>query len=88
MSVTVPHEGVIIVEGVGLFRPELMKYFAYTIWIDVPIDVAIARGKKRDREEYDSPNDELWDGMWKKNDEEYVAAFKPQEVADFVYSNV
>src|SRR3989344_5820310 len=31
-TVEVPTSSLLIVEGVGLFRPELMKYFNYKIW--------------------------------------------------------
>lgn len=80
----VHHAGRLIVEGVGLFRPELLHYFAYKIWIDCPIELAIARGKKRDREEYHNPQDEKWDGIWKKNDLECYQAYTPEKIADEV----
>lgn len=83
----VHHEGCIIIEGVGLFRPNLLKYFAYTIWVDCPIEEAIERGKRRDREEYKNPQDEFWEGIWKKNDLEYLQAFKPKEMANSVVVN-
>jgi uridine kinase len=86
-TVDIENKGILIVEGVGLFRPELMKYFTYKIWIDVPINEAILRGKRRDREEYGNPTDELWDGVWKENDIEYFSLFKPSERADLVISN-
>ena len=82
------NNGTLVVEGVGLFRPELMRYFGYKIWIDVPIDEAIARGKKRDREEYHRPSDALWDGIWKDNDLQYLEAYKPIEAADVVVTNI
>lgn len=77
----------LIIEGVGLFRPELSKYFGLKIWVDCPMDAAIARGKKRDREEYGNPTDEQWEGIWKKNDEEYLEQYKPKDAADFVFQN-
>lgn len=83
----VEHQGTLIVEGVGLFRPELMKYFAVTIWVDCPIDEAMARGKKRDREEHHNPKDELWEGIWQRNDIEYYRAFKPSEMAVLTIRN-
>lgn len=80
----------LIIEGVGLFRPELLQYFGYTIWIDCPLDVAMERGKKRDREEYGQPHDALWDGLWKQNDAEYEQQYAPKQSADSVinYSNI
>ena len=86
-TVTIENHGLLIVEGVGLFRPELLKYFSYKIWLDMPMEMAIARGKKRDREEYGNPTDELWDGVWKDNDLEYMKEYKPKESADIIIDN-
>lgn len=83
----VENRGKIIIEGVGLFRPELLKYFDYRIWVDCPLEEATERGKKRDREEYNNPTDEQWDGIWKKNDEEYFETFNPREKADITFQN-
>jgi hypothetical protein len=58
-----------------------MQYFTHTLWIDVPQDEATARGKKRDRHEYNNPQDELWDTLWRQNDLEYLEAYKPKAVA-------
>lgn len=81
---TLESKGVIIVEGIGLFRPDLMPYFSYSIWIDCPISIAIARGKKRDNIEYGVNNDDKWDGIWKKNDLGYLNHYKPDKHADMV----
>lgn len=83
----VSHTGLIIVEGVGLFRPGLIKYFPLRIWIDCSIEEAIKRGKKRDRETYKNPQDDNWDGIWRRNDEEYWIASNPREVANFIVEN-
>jgi len=83
----IQNKGILVVEGVGLFRPELQKYFTATVWVECPINDAIARGKKRDREEYGNPTDKLWDGVWKDNDLRYYEAFKPSESADFTILN-
>ncbi len=83
----IQNNGILIIEGVGLFRPELAKYFTVKIWVDCPIEEAIARGKKRDREEYGNPTDELWDGVWRKNDLEYYETFKPAELAEYTVLN-
>ena len=80
----VSHNGLIIVEGVGLFRPELLKYFHLRVWIDCSIEEAIKRGKKRDRETYNNPQDDNWDGIWRRNDEEYWIASSPRAVANFI----
>jgi uridine kinase len=84
-SVTVGRR--MIVEGVGLFRPTLLRYFALRVWIDCPLDEAMRRGKKRDRDVYGSPQDEAWEGIWRRNDEEYARTFKPQETAHWIVGN-
>ncbi|MDE1924960.1 MAG: AAA family ATPase [Patescibacteria group bacterium] len=83
----IQHDDIIIVEGVGLFRPELKDLFGYKVWVDCPVDEATRRGKKRDREEYKNPQDENWDGIWKRNDEEHFEAHSPKEAADFIFKN-
>ncbi len=83
-QISLDHDGIIIVEGVGLFRPTLMKFFSCTIWIDCPIQEAIERGKKRDRDEYNHPQDKYWDGIWKKNDLQCFEEFSPKANVDFV----
>jgi len=80
----ISHPGKIIIEGIGLFRPDLIDYFSYMIWIDCPIEEAIKRGKRRDKEQYSRPEDPNWDGIWKRNDEEYWSAFKPKDIANEV----
>lgn len=81
------HQGVIVVEGVGLFRPELIQFFGYKIWVDCPIEKAVARGKERDRKQYSLNLDEYWDGIWQKNDRECFDTYKPREVVDLVFNN-
>jgi uridine kinase len=83
-TIEIANGGQLIVEGVGLFRPELLKYFSYKIWIDSPTEEAIARGKKRDG----GDTDKLWDGIWRDNDLQYNETFKPREVADVLINNV
>ncbi|MSU74300.1 hypothetical protein EXS57_00805 [Candidatus Kaiserbacteria bacterium] len=83
----VPNNGTLIIEGVGLFRPEILKYFSYKIWIDAPQDVAKERGKKRDREVHKNPQDEKWNGPWKRNDMEYFETYRPKEISDFIVQN-
>lgn len=81
---TVAAKSLLIIEGVGLLRPELLEYFAYTIWINCPIEEAIARGKRRDREDYGVIQDESWDGVWKDNDLQCFQVFDPLRTADFI----
>ena len=81
---TIHVDEVLIVEGVGLFRPELMKYYSYTIWIECPIEIAIERGKKRDRNMYGESQDEKWDGIWRDNEIQCYLEFDPIKNAERV----
>jgi uridine kinase len=83
----IPHTGHLIVEGVGLFRPALLSHFSLMIWIDCPVEEAIRRGKKRDREVHHNPQDDSWDGIWKRNDEQYCRSYEPKRVAHFTIDN-
>ena len=84
---SVENSGILIIEGVGLLRQNLNKYFAYKIWIDCPQEESIRRGKKRDREVYQLVRNENWDGIWRVNDTEYFEKYKPIEMADSIISN-
>jgi uridine kinase len=80
----IQHNGVLIIEGIGLFREPLLGRLDIKIWIDCPIEVAVERGKARDKNEYGVDNDHLWDTLWKQNDLQYFASKKPHEAADYV----
>jgi uridine kinase len=81
---TIITNGLLIIECVGIFRPEIIKYFSYSIWIDCPIDVAIERGKKRDKEEFGINQDDNWDGLWKRNDLQCFDEFSPKRKSDCI----
>ncbi|MBI2025370.1 hypothetical protein HYT04_01085 [Candidatus Kaiserbacteria bacterium] len=83
----VAHHGVLIIEGVGLFRPELKARFGYKVLVDCSVSEATKRGKMREREEYHNPQDENWDGIWKRNDEEHFEAHSPKDTADLIFNN-
>lgn len=46
--VTAPRDAVLIVDGIFLNRPELRGLWHWSVWLDVPIDVAAARLAFRD----------------------------------------
>ena len=81
---TIHVDKTLIVEGVGIFRPELLQFFSYTIWIECPIEIAIERGKKRDRILYGVSQDEKWDGIWRDNEMQCYREFDPIENAEHV----
>jgi len=80
-------KNILVVEGVGLFRPELLQYFDYKIWIDVPLDESDMRGRKRDEEVYKNLHPTEYYELWKKNDKECYEAYQPKEIADLIIKN-
>jgi len=52
------------------------------IWIACPKEGAIKREKQSDGKQYNCPQDQYWDGIWRRNDEEYWSVFKPEEIAN------
>ncbi len=77
----------IIVEGIGLIRPNLMPYFDCSVWVDVGLETAVERGKRRDREECKVDHDHLWDELWMPNDRDYFEEYSPKDKVDFILQN-
>ena len=49
---------------------------------------SIKRGKQRDLALNIASHDQYWDGIWRRNDEEYWSIYKPKEIAhDIIQSN-
>lgn len=79
----VPGVDYLIVEGISSYHPSIAHYYDFKIWVDTPIEVAKARGKKRDA---GNENEQHWD-LWAANDLGYQEKYHPEEVADFVVKN-
>lgn len=74
----------LIVEGVGIFTPDLMKFYDMSIWINCPIEIAIARAKERGKNEKE-PNSHLLDYVWGPNDLDFYSEFRPDQLATVKY---
>lgn len=80
-----PH--VVIVEGVRLFRPDVMSYFDIAVWIDCPPDVATLRGEARDRANgLGEQHVGQWRTSWLPKSQYYFDTYKPKELATFLYA--
>ena len=78
----------IIFEGsMWLLQERLRPYFDLTVWVDVPQNIANARGKKRDNEEYGVDHDELWDNVWSPRETESFNKLNPATTADILLKN-
>ncbi len=77
---------VLIVEGIRLFRRELMDLFDLSIWIDCPPSLALERAKARDLEQgHDDEYMKRWDAEWAPKNSEYFDVYQPEDLVDIVY---
>ena len=75
----------LIVEGIGLFHPDLIPLLDVMVWADCPAEVALERARHRDRlQGQDDHNDEMWLTVWAPNDADFFETFKPRDAAHFV----
>lgn len=82
----IPDAQVLLVDGIGLFHPELDGVFDFTIWVDLDLSTATERGKARDRR-LGRNHDRLWDQVWVPNDQDFATRFDPRATADFLFDN-
>ncbi len=77
-----------IIDGpVSLFQDKLLRYFDLKVWIDCPLELATARGKQRDKDEYNVDLEELWDTVWLPEQEQYYREQRSELKADIIYKN-
>jgi uridine kinase len=82
-TMTVTPTDILILEGIGVCVPDILKEAGVSVWIDCPLDMAMRRGSARDREA-GSDHDQLWYGLWQKNEEEFIARYCPTVHVDIV----
>jgi uridine kinase len=78
----------VIFEGsIWLIQNKFKSFFDLTVWVSVPQDIANARGKKRDNEEYGIDHNELWDNVWNPREKESFDKLQPDANADILLDN-
>ena len=80
--IEVPPGQIVIVEGVSSTDVRLDVDWAFTIWVDTPLAVRLARALARDGEAM-MPT---WLEQWMPEEDAYVAAQRPQDRVDLVVS--
>jgi hypothetical protein len=73
----------LIVEGVGLFHPDVLPYLDVTVWIDSGLRDSSRRGRARDARAGQA-DDALWAEVWIPNDRRFADRFDPRAHADVV----
>ncbi len=74
----------VVVEGLGLFHPDIVGHFDLRVWIDVDLDTATSWGMERDETVYDNPQTQLWEEVWKPNDADFFRRFRPDRDVCYV----
>jgi uridine kinase len=84
----VPVNKYIIFEGsIWLTQYKFKQFFDLVVWVNVPQDIANARGKKRDSEKYGVDHDELWDNVWSPREKASFNELEPSKNADILLDN-
>ena len=72
-----------IVEGVGLFHPDVLPFFSLTVWIDIDPNESSRRGLARDAQA-GLEDRSIWNDVWAPNDRRFAEIFDPKAHADMV----
>lgn len=80
---------ILIVEGIFLFREELLSYWDYKIFLDVPFDVTLERMLIRDSSLFSSENEEriLFEKRYMPGQNLYLKEATPQQKANIIIDN-
>lgn len=85
-TMSVPQDGLLIVEGVYLQRQEWRGYFDYMLYIDCPRDIRFERVTRRGGQDlHDPARIELYKRRYWAAEDHYVLTERPRERADFVW---
>jgi uridine kinase len=70
----------LIIEGISVLHPNLLPYYDYSVWIELPLETAVKNGIERDRASGNN-HVKLWKEIWGPNDEGYLQKYHPNELA-------
>ena len=78
----------LIIEGCSIFHPDLRPSYHCTIWIDLPLPIALQRGLARDQAGGASATHvALWRDLWMPNDEGFYNKYHPHDNVTFLYAS-
>jgi uridine kinase len=79
-----PQASVLVIDAIGILRPELLPWFDLTVWVDADLGQSQSRGMARDRAA-GHDHDQLWTDVWTPNDQAFEQMFSPRTHADLVF---
>ena len=83
--VAAPRDAVLIVDGIFLHRPQLREIWDWSVWLDVPFEVAYARMALRDGSDPDP--DARSNARYRQGQELYLNEADPQGEASAIVDN-
>jgi len=86
---TTKPDSILIMDGVFLFRPELVSYWDLKIFLEADFKITVDRAKKRDGYLFGSENEilEKYEQRYVPGQKLYFEEAKPQEKADIIIDN-
>ena len=86
--VQVPNDGILIVDSVFAFRPELNGCWDLRIWMEIDPELSVQRGLARNPVSYGAEDAEVVHrDRWLAGEQLYIAEINPRALADFVIDN-
>jgi uridine kinase len=83
--VTGPEDAVLVLDGIFTLRPELRHLWDWSVWLDVPADVAFARMALRDGTDADP--DAAGNRRYREGHDMYLREAAPREWASAIVDN-
>ncbi|HKP08708.1 MAG TPA: uridine kinase [Microbacterium sp.] len=83
--VTAPLDAVLVVDGIFLHRRELQDLWDWSVWLDVPFEVAYARMALRD--DSDPDPDAPSNARYRQGQEIYLNEARPRDAASVIVDN-
>jgi uridine kinase len=83
--VTAPRDAVLIIDGIFLHRPELRNLWVWSVWLDVPVDVAYHRLALRDGTDPDFQASS--NARYREGQELYLREANPRAEASAIVDN-
>ena len=88
VTVEAPRDAVLIVDSVFAMRPEYDEYWDFRIWLDVPVELSLARGIKRDSQsEGRAEAERVHRDRYHPSERIYITEVNPIAKADLVIDN-
>lgn len=81
--VTVSVADGLVLEGIGIFHPDLAQFLDFKIWLDVDLETATRQGTARELAAHRDPGT-VWKDLWEPNEADFFAMYQPRAHADLI----